>query len=120
MNSIEDFLRNIEPYTYDDLREFITELERVPGYEEKFLRLLRDNPKWLEAALSTKTEEGYHVYYLLDYVKPSTLFDVTERENEISLRNFSMGTAPTIKVSTYPKKKELLLSKKQVRGNNLP
>lgn len=100
MNSLEQFLRNIQPYTCGDASEFIAELKRVPNYEEEFENLLKDNREWLEKAKSASDEKGYHVYFLLDYIKLGG-YETLKRENKLSLRLFEQNKVPTIKVTIF-------------------
>ncbi len=100
MYAIEDFLKQIQPYCEgEDLGTFFAELMKVPNYQERFERILKADPSWLEAALKTRDENGFHVFGLLDEKKVEPFEEIAQ--NELELRNFDMGTAPTVKVKTY-------------------
>ncbi len=96
MYAIEEFLSNIQSYdsTYGK-EEFMKELKKVPNYQEVFNALVEGDPKWLALAEQTRDESGLHIFYLLSYM---ALKSTEKEETELSLRTFSNGQDPTIKV----------------------
>lgn len=96
MYAIEEFLSNIQSYdsTYDKER-FMEELQKVPNYQEVFNALVEGDKEWLALAEQTRDEKGLHIFYLLSYM---ALKSTEKEETELSLRTFSNGQDPTIKV----------------------
>ena len=103
MIAVEEFLSNIQPFDISGRKEeFLEELYKVPDYREKFAKAVENDQKWLKLAQSTRDENGYHVFFYLDYSYCSE--SKRKSVNTLVLRMFLEGTHPTIKVIVYDKK----------------
>lgn len=101
MIAVEQFLSNLEPFDYmGNLNQFLEELEKIPNYYEKLAKEIENNSQWLTLVEKTRDEHGYHVFFFLDHLNSD---HGLERENELSLRIFSNGKQPIIKVMVYGK-----------------
>lgn len=99
--TLEDFLCNIQPFLkYENFERFHKELLKIPDLEESFQKELAQNEKWLDTALKSCDENGFHVSFLLDHMPTNQ-----PKCNELALLNFCMGTVPTIKVTVYEVRK---------------
>lgn len=95
--TLENFLCNIQPFLeYDNFERFHEELLKVPNLEESFQKELAKNTDWLNTALKSCDENGFHVSFFLDYITTKI-----PKYNKLTLLNFCMGTVPTIKVTVY-------------------
>ena len=95
--TIENFLCNIKSFLgYRDFDRFYAELLKVPNLQETFQKELAHNPEWLQVALKSCDENGFHIHFLLDY-----MHCIHIKPNELTLRLFCFGSVPTIKVTVY-------------------
>ena len=100
MYQLTNFTQNITPFIEgQSLKRFMLELEKVPNCQERFQNLIKaDSEKWLETTLKTKDNKGFHINFFYEEV---TVKEKDIKPNQLFLRNFCLGTQPTLKVEIY-------------------
>ena len=81
------------------IESFFKELEKVPNFEESLEKLITADPLWLK---ETKEHGVYFFVYKVYCSKEEEIGD-----NMINLCHYSLGLHPTIKVTTFRKRKNL-------------
>lgn len=96
---LKDFTQNIVPFLEgQSLDRFILELNKVPNCQERFQNLIDNDYSWLETTLNTRDENGLHIYFFFEEIK---IKEIDVKPNQLFLRNFCLGTQPTLKVEIY-------------------
>lgn len=92
------FIGQPKPYEEgQDFHMFIQELKKIPDFDKKFQELVSHNSKWINLALATLDDKGFHVNFFINYQK---LKGLEAKSNELSLENFHKDT-PTIMVTVF-------------------
>lgn len=97
MYAIENFLSEDRRWEGSgNFKVFLEELFKIPGYQEKFNRLVEEDPEWLAIAIANAIDGQPKASYMLDDT-PATKIG----ENELALRKFSDNTEAVVKVIRY-------------------
>lgn len=99
MYQLANFTQNITPFIEEQsLERFMLELEKVPNCQERFQNLIKADSKWLETALKTKDDKGFHINFFYKEVKVN---EKDVKPNQLFLRNFCLNTEPTLMIEVY-------------------
>lgn len=105
MYAIEDFLSEDRRWEGSGNYEvFLRELFKIPGYQEKFEKLVEADPEWLAIAVANAVDGNPKASYMLHDCP-----DINPGDNELALRKFSNNTEAVVKVIRYIPEKRVPL-----------